>query len=401
LDRSPRYSGPAQVVLATLAVIAALYFLKAFVVSIALALLIACLLAPVTKLLRRLLPIGPTGAAVVLFLLTVMVGLYAASLTAESLVQAAHTLPIEIERLAGQISNRITQVMRDQPYLRGILPEPGTIDQVGDANRALVIDTLSYGFSDLMTWVGWGLIVLVLVLFLLAESDMLTLKLIRFFAATPGDVQAASRAISDLTRQVRAYLVARTLINLGLGVVMGLVLWLLGVKYPFALGMFAGVTNFVPYVGQVVGGGLPTLMTLGQTGGLGDALIVASVYLAVVGLEGYVVTPYIMGRSLDLNGTTVLVTCLFWGFLWGLVGLVLAMPITVCFKLVCQTVPELHRWAELMSRDWQTPIPSSAIHEMTPDPSAPDSPGPPGASIEGPPAPASARPRQRASTGPD
>ena len=394
MERSPSYAGTALVVLATLAVIAALYFLKAFIVSIALALLLACLLAPVTKLLRRVLPIGPTGSAVVLFLLTVMIGLYAASLTAESLVQAAHTLPIEIERLAGQVSNRVTQVIRAQPYLRGVLPEPGTIDQVGDANRALVIDTLSYGFSDLMTWVGWGLIILVLVLFLLAESEMLTPKVIRFFAATPGDVQAASRALADVTRQVRAYLVARTLINLGLGVVMGLVLWGLDVKFPFALGMFAGVTNFVPYVGQVLGGGLPTLLTLGQTGGVGDALLVAAAYLAVVGLEGYVVTPYIMGRSLDLNGTTVLVTCLFWGFLWGLVGLVLAMPITVCFKLICQTIPELHRWAELMSRDWQTPAHAPAITSSPSGPPPPDSPGPPGAALDGPPAPP--RPRQRA-----
>ena len=158
--------------------------------------------------------------------------------------------------------------------------------------------------------------------------------------------------------------------------------------------MFAGVTNFVPYVGQVLGGGLPTLMTLGQTGGVGDALIVAAAYLAVVGLEGYVVTPYVMGRSLDLNGTTVLITCLFWGFLWGLVGLVLAMPITVCFKLVCQTVPELHRWAELMSRDWQTPAHSSASAAPAPDPPPPDGPGPPGPALEDP--PASPRPRQRA-----
>ena len=57
-------------------------------------------------------------------------------------------------------------------------------------------------------------------------------------------------------------------------------------------------------------------------------------YLAVVGIEGYVVTPLVMGRSLDLNGTTVLLACLFWGYLWGLVGLVLAMPITVSLKVV-------------------------------------------------------------------
>jgi predicted PurR-regulated permease PerM len=158
-----------------------------------------------------------------------------------------------------------------------------------------------------------------------------------------------------LTRQVRTYLVARTLINMGLGVVIALALWGLGVRFAFALGAFAALTNFIPYLGQVLGGALPTLITLGQTGSVGDALIVAAVYLGVVGVEGYIVTPYVLGRSLDMNGTTVLIACLFWGFLWGLVGLILAMPITVTVKLVCQHVPELHRWAELMSLHWQTP----------------------------------------------
>jgi hypothetical protein len=78
-------------------------------------------------------------------------------------------------------------------------------------------------------------------------------------------------------------------------------------------------------------------------------------YLAVLGVEGYVVTPLVMGKSLDLNGTTVLIACLFWGYIWGLSGLVLAMPFTATLKIVCQTVPELNRWAELMSVDWQSP----------------------------------------------
>jgi hypothetical protein len=99
---------------------------------------------------------------------------------------------------------------------------------------------------------------------------------------------------------------------------------------------------------------------MGQTGSIGDALLVAAMYLAVVGIEGYVVTPLVMGRSLDLNGTTVLIACLFWGYLWGLIGLILAMPITVSLKLVFQTVPELNRWAELMSLDWQSPEPGPA-----------------------------------------
>src|SRR5262245_11611756 len=340
--------------------------------------MLACILSPATAFLRRVLPLGPTGAAVVLFLLTALLGLYVASLLAESLVQAANTLPADIERLSGQLSHRINDMVRDHPSMRGILPEPGTIDLLGDANRALVIDSLSYGLADLSIRVAQGLFILILVLFLLAESEMLTQKVIRFFAATPGDVHSAERTLSRLTRQIRAFLVARLLINLGLGAVLAIALWVLNVKYPFALGLLAALLNFIPYVGQVIAGGLPTLIILGQTGSIGDALIVSAVYLAVVGVEGYIVTPLVMGRSLDMNATTVLIACLFWGYLWGLVGLILAMPIMVTMKLVFETVPELNRWAELMSQDWKTPARSAGSEEILPD-LDPDSPGLPSA----------------------
>lgn len=370
VQRSPNYGTTSLVVLAVLGVIAALYLLKAILIPIVLALLLACLLAPLTNLVRRLLPVGPTGAAVVLFLVAVMLGLYAASVTAESFVQALNTLPTDIDRLASRVSGRVNDAVRDQPYLRPILPQPRTIDQLGDTNRDLLIEKLSAGLMDLTTWVVQGLIVLVLLLFLLAESEMLTTKVIRFFAPAPGDAAAAGATLADLTRQIRAYLVARTVINLCVGLAFALALVVMKVKFPFALGLFAAVTNFVPYVGQVLGGALPTMITLGQYESVGDALIVAAVYLAIIGIEGYVVTPVVMGRSFDLNGTTVLIACLFWGFLWGLVGLVVAMPITVCMKLVFQTVPELNRWAELMSCQWQTPAPRTLPDDL-PSPTAP------------------------------
>jgi AI-2 transport protein TqsA len=355
VDRSERYRTASLVLLAVLSTIAALYLLKAILIPIALALVLACLLSPATNYLRRRFPLSPTGAAAVLFLLTLLLGLYLASLTAESLVQATTSLPQDIASLSGQASRRMSDLLRDKPALRFILPEPGTIDKLGDRNSALLYESLTYGLADLSGWVAQGLIVLILVLFLLAESEMLTPKVIRFFARTPGDAVSSERTLKDLTRQIRAFLLARTLINLGLGLVFAFFLWRFKVRFPFALGLFAGLTNFVPYVGQLLGGGLPCLVTLAQFESLGDAFIVASVYLGLVTIEGYVITPYVLGRSLDLNGTVILIACLFWGFLWGLVGLILAMPITACIKLVCQNIPELHRWADLMSRDWQPP----------------------------------------------
>jgi predicted PurR-regulated permease PerM len=365
LDRQGNYSASSQAIIAVLAVIAALYLLRMILVPVAVALVLACMLSPVAGFFRRWFPIGPAGA-LALFLLLLMGGLYVASLTAEGLLRATQTLPADIERLAGQVSTRISDLARDHPYLRPVLPEPGTIDRLGDTNSALLIEKLSAGLSDFSIWVVQGFIILVLVIFLLVESPMLTNKVIRFFAQTTGEVEKANAMLTAVTRKIREYLVARTLINLGLGLVVSLGLWSLNVHFALILGLVAALTNFVPYIGQIVGGALPTAIALGQTGSIGDALLVAALYLAVVGIEGYIVTPLVMGRSLDLNGTTVLIACLFWGYLWGLIGLILAMPITVSLKLVFQTVPELNRWAELMSLDWQSPEPDRAGTSIAP-----------------------------------
>jgi predicted PurR-regulated permease PerM len=351
----------AVVVLAVLGVMVALHQMKIILVPVAFALLLACLLYPATQVLRRTLRLSATGAAVVLFLLLATGGLHLSTLAAGGLIDATRDLPDDAEQLSGRLSRRVNNLVKEHPYLKGVLPEPETIDILGERNRRFLVTSLSDRLADVSGVVVMGLVVLILVLFLLAESEMLAPKVVRFFARAPGDARAAELALANLTRQIRAYLVARTLINIGLGIVVGIVLWALKVRFPFALGAFASVTNFVPYVGQFVGGALPVLVTLGQSEAFGDALIVAAAYLAIIGVEGYVVTPYVMGRSLDLNGTTVLLACLLWGFLWGLVGLVLAIPITVCMKLVFQHFPSLHRWAELMSLHWQPPAPPRPI----------------------------------------
>lgn len=373
MERPPAAAGPPLVVLALLGTVAALYFLQAILVPIALALLLACIFSPVVTWLRRLLPLSAIGASLLLFILLAVGGLYLASLVAESMVQAANSLPGELVRLSDRLGG-LEEKLQEQPMLKRLLPEPGTIGRLLYESRLDLIGRFRDGLIDRLTEltviVARGFIILVLVLFLLAESDMLTPKVIRALAAGPGDAKAAERTFRALTREIRSYLLARTVINLGMGLAVALILWLLGVPYPLGLGGFAAVTNYVPYVGQVAGGAVPVLVAMFRAqsfgGAMGDGLIVASAYLAVVTVAEYVVVPYVLGRSLDLNGTTVLIACLFWGFLWGLVGLVLAIPLTVSAKLVCQHFPSLHRWAELMSLDWQPP----AIRADPPEPAA-------------------------------
>lgn len=347
------------VILAVLGSMAAIYLLKVILVPLVLALLLACILSPLTSFLRRMMPLGATGAAVVLFLLLTMLGLYLSTLAAESLLKASDSLPFTHDNFALQVSARVADLTRDSPFLAPLLPDPTTINNLGDQSRTYMIGMLRDRLGDLLGVVAQGLVVLVLALFFLIESEMLGKKLVRFFTHAPGDAHAAEKALQDLVHQVRAYLIARTLINLGLGAVFAVALWFMGVQYAAAQGGMVAVTNFVPYVGQVFGGAVSVMATLIQGKEFGDALIVAAIYLGLLGVEGYIVTPWVMGKSLDLNGTTVLIACLVWGFLWGLVGLVLAMPLAVCMKLVCQNVPGLHRWADLMSCTWVPPSPKN------------------------------------------
>ena len=147
VDRLPKEASRAQVVLAVLAVIAAPLPAQDDPDSGRL-----CAGAVVHALasgefLRRHFPYGSLGA-LALLVCRLIGGLYLASLTAESLVTATYTLPSDIERLAGQVSGRITDLIRDRPSLRAFLPEPGTIDRLGDTNRALLIEKLSYGLTD-------------------------------------------------------------------------------------------------------------------------------------------------------------------------------------------------------------------------------------------------------------
>jgi predicted PurR-regulated permease PerM len=353
----------ALVVLAVLGVLAALHLMQSILVPAALALLLACLLAPLTDLLRRFLPLSATGAAAVLFLFLVVGGLFLAIMAADSLERAAETLPAYTERLAGNLSRQVEELTRSRPYLQHMLPDPGKIDQLGDRNRSLLVDAFSDRLSDLWTWVAAGLVILVLVLFLLAESEMLAPRLIRFATGAPGDARAVERTFQAVVSKLRAYLLAYTLLNAGLGLSVAVSLRLLGVEFPWALGALTAVASFVPYIGQVAVGVLIALLTLSSSGSLGDALLVSAVYAGLVGLTGYVLLPVVIGRSLDLNGTTVLLSCLLWGFLWGLVGLFLAIPITVTLKLLFQHTPRLQRWAELMSRDWRSPVVAAATTE--------------------------------------
>jgi len=156
---------------------------------------------------------------------------------------------------------------------------------------------------------------------------------------------------------IRSYLVWRTLVNVALGLFLGLVYSLLGLKQAWTWALFTMVLCYVPYIGTIIAGIPPILDALIHVNPV-TAGIILVLYIVVVTVEGYLIVPLVMGRSMDLNATTVMIACLFFDQVWGTPGLFLAMPIMAGIRAILLHTPGLRPWAFLMSterslRDWE------------------------------------------------
>lgn len=151
---------------------------------------------------------------------------------------------------------------------------------------------------------------------------------------------------SDITR----YMVTVTLVNLTLGAATATALHLLGVRDALLWGLMAALLNFIPYVGPLVGTLVLLAVGVMQFDTLGAALLPAAIYLLLNTLESQLLTPLVLGRSFSLNPVVIVLWLLFWGWLWGVSGLLLAMPMLVCVKIILSHSESLRPWALIIER---------------------------------------------------
>ncbi len=142
------------------------------------------------------------------------------------------------------------------------------------------------------------------------------------------------RTFKDITDQVQKYIITKFLISLSLGVVMGLVLWLFDVEFFIVWSALAVVLNFIPNIGSVIAVFFPVLMALVQHDSFGYALIIAAVLIVVQNIIGNILEPKIFGNRLGLNPLVILISLLLWGYLWGIVGMFLSVPLTAVLKII-------------------------------------------------------------------
>jgi AI-2 transport protein TqsA len=201
-----------------------------------------------------------------------------------------------------------------------------------------------------------SILILFITLFLLFEGQMLADKVKAIFGPSVEIRSRVTVALAEMTEAIRTYLVWRTIVNLCLALILGFVYWYLGLRNWYLWALLVAVLSYVPYIGTIAAGIPPIIDALlfvdPQTAPLGSGVFtafgIAIFYICLVTFEGYIIVPWVMGRSMDLNATTVLLACLFWHQVWGIAGLFLAMPLMAAIKAVCMQVNGWQGWGHLM-----------------------------------------------------
>lgn len=321
---------------------------EAFLLPIVLAVVLNFLFAPVVRFLSR----GglPTPAAAALVLVTLLGatgygGYRLAGPTAEWIQKAPQTLRRAEYRLRG--------LKRSVAEVQQAAEQAEELASTGDGSRSgrevtvrerTVTETLTSGARSAA--VG-TVLMLFLLYFLLASGDLFLRKLARVLPRF-GQRRNAVVIARRIEREISRYLFTMGSINVVLGGTVGSALWLLDMPNPLLWGVMAAVLNFVPYVGPAVGVAITGVVALVEFETTGRALLAPAVYAVVNALEGYMVTPLVLGRRLALNPVAILVGIIFWGWLWGIPGALLAVPLVAMVKIVSDHISALRPVGEFL-----------------------------------------------------
>ena len=214
------------------------------------------------------------------------------------------------------------------------------------------LDVRSYvvsGTLGVAAFLGQTAVTFFVALFLLASGNSFRRKMVKLAGPTLRQKKVTIEMLDEITEQIQRYL----LVQVGLSVIVGVVTWAvfmaIGLRQSAAWGVVAGVTNLIPYVGAVAVGVGSALVALLQFGTLDMALLVGGSSFAIHSVIGNLLTPWWMGRASRMSAVAVFIAVLGFGWLWGVAGLLLGVPILLAVKSVCDRVDDLKSIGELLS----------------------------------------------------
>src|SRR5581483_4123815 len=340
----------------------AIYVLRessAIVAPIFVSLLVAYALEPLVELIMRA-HVPRIGAALLTYvILAIVVGSLARRTVTEvdafledlprAVADAARMWP---QRSAGDPS-ALTRVQRAARELDGALAPPPPA--AGDATRVQsvarpfdVTDLIKSGGASVVITTGETAVVGVLSFLMICAGDLYKRKFVAIGGPTFERRRVTVEVIHAIDRQIQRYLVVRVLISGIVAAATALGLWWTGLSHPIVWGVVAGVLNVLPFIGPSVAVGVITAAAFLQFKTLAPTLAAGAVATVVAALEGNLITPTLTSRAGDINTVAVFVSVLFWGWLWGIAGLLLAIPITVAIKAAADHIEPLQPIGELL-----------------------------------------------------
>lgn len=359
MESEPATSSFSAKTLATLILIVALlYWAKEVFVPFVLAILFSFLLGPIVTRLRR------WGCGRVFAVSTVTVLTFASLFSlgwvaTRQLLHFAHGLPNYRRNIQAKVqsvlqsvygplaseldkTSRAIQELQDQALTTDRRVRQGTpvLERVEVVHPAPSLSQLiRRSVGPLFRPLGTGIMVTVLVICILLNREDLRNRLIRLWGRHR--LPAATQALDDASRGVSRFLMMQSLINGGYGLLFGLGLFLIGLPNGLLWGAAAAVLRFIPYVGSWIAGLTAIIFALAVFDGWGQSLLVAGLFVLLEITSNYLVEPWLYGTRTGLSPLAVLLAAIFWGWLWGPVGLLLSTPLTVCVLVISRHIPQL------------------------------------------------------------
>lgn len=280
----------------------------------------------------------PRGVAILLVLIFIAIlGLMLAGVVGQSLSSFSAELP-EYEK---QVQAEFISVASELSEF-GVVIDKEMIAKHFDPGSAMSLAAgLLSGFGNVM---ANGFLIFLTVVFMLLEAPSIASRV----HLALSDPEGKMRAIDNFLQSVNDYLSIKTIVSLITGIVIGVLLWIMGVKYIILWGLLAFLFNYIPNIGSIIAAVPAVLLTLVTHGPLFSG-ITALIYVFVNVVMGNVIEPRFMGKGLGLSTLVVFLSLIFWGWLLGTVGMLLSVPLTMIVKIGLESNKDSKRFANLMS----------------------------------------------------
>lgn len=247
----------------------------------------------------------------------------------KNLVSLVHSWPQYEEKFWSYANLVLSRLEIPEEEARETLK--GFFSSLGKEGLKPIGSLLQYFSSSFFSFMGSAFWVILFVMFILSERGGVARKIVKGFGPEQAiDILDTMRRIN---KSVQQYLGLKTLISLLTGVLVAISLALLQAPFPFLWGLLAFLLNFIPNIGSIVAGVPPVLITLFDSGSITRTLLVAVSFVVIQTVVGNFVEPKVLGKGLDLSPLVVLFSLLFWGWLWGIPGMLLSVPLTAALKI--------------------------------------------------------------------